>query len=77
MTLYASENVLLKYLDLQSAAKNQEEPITVMRTLGELLLMMREEVGLNDTKLSSRQMLGTFITDINDSKYDNSFAQAG
>ncbi|WP_156148156.1 hypothetical protein [Methanosarcina sp. WH1] len=71
MSQYASEDVLNAYINLIKTPK--EDSQLMIRKLGDLLLMMREEMGFAGSNLTSRQVLSTFITDVNDSKYDQYF----
>jgi hypothetical protein len=71
MSMYASEDVLKAYINLMKTSR--ENPVMSIRKLGDLLLMMRKEVGFDDSNLSSRQILSTFINDIHFSKYDEYF----
>lgn len=72
MTMYASETVFKKYLDFIRITQEQQSIAGVV-ALGELILLMRKEVGFSDSKLTSRDCLRTFITDIEDPKYDKVF----
>ncbi len=74
MSMYASEEVLKAYINLlKTSTENRATPIIINRELGDLILMMRKEVGFDDSNLSSRQVLSTFITDIHLPKYDEYF----
>lgn len=73
MSMYASQEVLNAYLKFLKTSQGNESLILINRELGDLILMMRKEAGFNDSNLTSRQVLGTFINDINDSKYDQYF----
>lgn len=75
MSMYASEEVLKAYLTMMDASRQKSEPPMMINIrLGNLILMMRKEVGFKDSKnLTCRDVLGTFITDINDPIYDRYF----
>lgn len=73
MSMYASEKTLKAYINLLKSSQANRDPIMINRQIGDLILLMRKEVGLQDSNLTSREVLSTFITDINDSKYDNYF----
>jgi hypothetical protein len=38
-----------------------------------MLLMMRKDLGISDKNLSNRTVIGNFINDIDDPKYDKYF----
>ncbi len=67
----SSEDVLKTYSDMMKAARAGEP--TVTRYLGDLFLHMRKDLGIKDKDLSNRRLLGVFITDIDDPKYDGLF----
>jgi len=73
MSMYASGKVLKAYINLLKSSQENKDSIAVNRQIGDLILLMRKEVGLEDSNLTSRDVLSTFITDINDSKYDQYF----
>jgi len=70
-SLYASQDVLRAYWDLIDASKL--DPLMSIKKLGDLILIMRKEVGFDDSDLPARQLLSSFINDINDEKYDEIF----
>ena len=41
--------------------------------LGDMLLMMRKDVGINDKNLTNREVISNFVNDIDDPKYDEYF----
>jgi len=71
LSMYASRDVLNAYNEFIKTT--QVDKIAGLRKFGELILKMRAEVGLDDSNISSRQILSNFITDINDSSYDKYF----
>lgn len=70
-SLYASQDVLRAYWDLIEASKR--DPLMSIKKLGDLILIMRKEVGFDDSDLPARQLLSSFINDINEEKYDYIF----
>ena len=72
MTMYASEEVFRKYLDF-TRINQEQQSIEGVVALGDLILLMRKEVGFSDSKLTSRDCLRTFITDIENPSYDEVF----
>lgn len=73
MSMYASGKVLKAYINLIKLSQENKNPMLVTKQIGDLILLMRKEVGLEDSNLTGRDVLSTFITDINDSKYDQYF----
>lgn len=71
MSTFASEEVLNAYLDVVKTSK--ENPMLAIRKLGDMLLTIRKEVGIDDKNLSNRAVLSTFINDIYLPKYDELF----
>jgi hypothetical protein len=71
MSIYASENVFKAYLKMMKTAK--ENPMMAVKSLGDLILIMRKEVGYDDSTLTSRQVLSTFINDIDSPDNDKFF----
>ena len=59
-------------MKLKSSQENKDSSM-INRQIGDLILQMRKEVGLEDSNLTSRDVLSTFVNDINDPKYDQYF----
>lgn len=72
MSTVASEEVLKTYSDIIKASQEGEAMLAVRR-LGDMLLMIRKDVGIKDKDLSNRDVLSNFINDIHDAKYDKYF----
>jgi len=73
MTLYGSQNVIMKINKLNEEARAQKSSTEILCCFGELILEMRKEVGFNDKGLSIRECLSLYITDIKDPKFDQAF----
>lgn len=63
MSLYASDKVFKKVMQL-SIVSEHDDPIILVFKLGELIKLMRKEVGLNDKNISIRECLSPIIHDI-------------
>lgn len=72
LSTIASENVLNTYSEIIKASQEGESMLAVKK-LGDMLLMIRKDVGIKDKNLSSRNVLSNFINDIHDPKYDEYF----
>lgn len=73
MSLYASGKVLKAYINLLKSSQENKDSSIINRQIGDLILQMRKEVGLEDSNLTSRDVLSTFVNDIDDPKYDQYF----
>ena len=73
MSMYASGKVLKAYINLLKSSQENKDSSIINRQIGYLILQMRKEVGLEDSNLTSRDVLSTFVNDINDPKYDQFF----
>jgi hypothetical protein len=73
MSMYASEHVLKAYTKLLRSSLERKDSLLINRQIGDLILLMRKEVGLNDKNLTSRDVLSPFINDIYNPKYDEYF----
>ncbi|HZK71267.1 MAG TPA: hypothetical protein VFD03_07080 [Clostridia bacterium] len=71
MSLYASGSVFKAYSDMKKTSI--ENPKMAIRKLGDLIVIMRKEVGLDDSTLTSRQILSAFINDIDSPEHDYMF----
>lgn len=72
MSMYASEKVFKAYRRMMKI-QEEEEKIMIVKRLGDLILLMRKEVGLEDSHLTSREVLSTVINDIDSHEYDKYF----
>ena len=79
---YASSDVFEKYIEFRQTAERMEKEkiqekkpdgMMLILLLGQLILLMRKEVGFSDDKVSLRDVLGTFINDIYNPEYDHLF----
>jgi hypothetical protein len=73
LMVYASQDVFKKYLQVVHSGSEEDRGFRSLKSLGELIMAMRKEVGFNDDKLTTRECLSTIIFDINDKKYDDVF----
>ena len=69
--LYGSDKVAKKIVEMNEIGRNNnsENPNIIIK-LGELMHLMRKEVGLSNKNMSIRDSLSFFITDIKDKKND-------
>ena len=72
LLLYASDKVIDKANAIRNVNSNDDK-YTVLFELGSMILLMRKEIGLDNKDLTIRECLSTFINDINDEKYDESY----
>jgi hypothetical protein len=72
LSTIASEDVLNTYSEIIKASQEGESMLAVKK-LGDMLLMIRKDVGIKDRTLSNRDVLSNFINDIHDPKYDKYF----
>jgi len=77
LIIYGSDKVLNKITELNNIARTNQEKNNelIIVKFGELIHIMREEVGLTNKNISIRDSLSLFITDINDEKYDHLFSK--
>lgn len=70
--LYGSNKVLLKIIEMNEIGRgNQIDRNDILLVLfGQLLQLMREEIGLTNKQISIRDSLSLFVTDVYDEKYD-------
>jgi hypothetical protein len=76
MVRYASSDVLRLWTEFQALGRTNDldQAMEGMLKLGRMLAQMRKEIGLEEgNPSSSRQLLGTFITDLHDTQYDHFF----
>ncbi|MDP8267522.1 MAG: hypothetical protein P9L97_02220 [Candidatus Tenebribacter davisii] len=74
LILYGSAKVLYKIIEMNKMGRVCDTTDkNIIIKLGELIHVMRKEVGLTNKKLSIRESLSLFITDIFESKYDYLF----
>ncbi|MBN1467233.1 MAG: hypothetical protein JW924_00775 [Fusobacteriaceae bacterium] len=73
--LYGSNKVLLKIIEMNEIGKgNQINRNDILLVLfGQLLQLMREEIGLTNKQISIRDSLSLFVTDVYDEKYESLF----
>ncbi|MTI67507.1 MAG: hypothetical protein FH753_13055 [Firmicutes bacterium] len=77
LIVYGSEEVIHKTVELNKIGRSKEYSNNqmILVKMGELMHIMREEVGLSNKNLSIRDSLSLLITDIFDSKYDDLFSK--
>ena len=72
IALYGS-NIVFKKLNELTNPEQDSNPIDLVFKLGDLIKVMRKEVGLNNRNLSIRECLSSIVTDIHDPKYDKEY----
>ena len=75
LAMYASSPVYQQYIRFRKKAEDKKG-LEGMVELANLILLMRKEIGFSDSNISIRDVLGTFINDIEDTKYDGLFKTA-
>ncbi|WP_069999655.1 hypothetical protein [Cellulosilyticum sp. I15G10I2] len=73
--IYGSDKVIKKIVEMNEFSRNEEsyDKNLLILKLGELMHLMRKEVGLSNKEVSIRDSLSFFITDIKDEKFDYLF----
>lgn len=72
--LYGSDKVIKKIVKMNDIGRsNSNINLNIIVELGELMHLMRKEVGLSNKNVSIRDSLSFFITDIKDKKHDTLF----
>lgn len=73
--IYGSDRVIKKIVELNDLSRNPEEKDNqlLIVKLGELMHIMRKEVGLTNKNVSIRDSLSLFIIDIKEDKYNYLF----
>ena len=67
MTIYASDEVLKLYIEFRTMAFNrvhESSPTRFMGWMGDIIVAIRKDLGHTMTKISSKDVLKTFITDV-------------
>jgi len=65
MTVYASDDVLRLFIKFKTQ-QQPVDPIQVIRLFGELIVAVRKDLGHDHTTVSPKEVLSSFITDIDD-----------
>jgi hypothetical protein len=76
MASFASKDVLETYNKIRNPDKESLERDRVtwaILNLGELFKLLRKEIGFQEKDVPVRQMLGLWMNDVNDQKYDEIF----
>ncbi len=74
MAVYASPNVINAYSEIISEGKDHSnDPMWAMSKLAYIFMSIRKELGFTEGDVAVRRILGLWITDINDPKYDELF----
>ncbi|MCK5050221.1 MAG: hypothetical protein KAS53_00680 [Candidatus Cloacimonetes bacterium] len=74
LILYGSEKVLKKIIEMNEMGRvGDTTDKNIIIKVGELTHIMRKEVGLTNKKLSIRESMSLFITDIFEPEYDYLF----
>lgn len=75
LILYGSDKVVKKINELNDIARYPSDDKNILVALGELMHLMRKEVGLTNKKVSIRDSLSLIITDIKDPQFDKWFPE--
>lgn len=71
LLLYASDKVIEKANAIRSG--QHEDSHTILFELGDMILLMRKEIGLDNKNITIRECLSSFINDINNTEYDEPY----
>jgi flagellar motor component MotA len=63
MTVYASDEVLRLFIRFKNQ-QQPENPIQVLKLFGELIIAIRKDLGHDQTTVSVKEVLSSFITDV-------------
>jgi len=70
LVIYGSDKVLKKIVEMNEIGREDGDKNQMILLLGEIIQLMRKEVGLSNKDLTIRDNLSLFVTDIHDVKYD-------
>lgn len=72
--LISSDAVVRAHIRFTSAQRILDNPAATVPAVGDVLLALRRDIGLPDTKLSARDTLGVFVNDIDSETIASAFA---
>lgn len=62
--LYGSDEIVRAFIDMKKKSQLKIDDKTRLRSLGELFLQMRKDLGQTKTKLKRREILSIFVKDV-------------
>lgn len=69
LPVYASDEVLRLFIQLKN--QQSQEPAQVLELFGNLIMAIRKDVGHNATTVTRKELLSTFVTDIDNYSFSD------